>query len=414
MAEDPRGPVPEADPDQAWQDALAAGLVGRSKVPLNCELRPPMLGGEVTPVGRFFRRNHFPLPALDPASWRLAVGGLVGEQLSLDLAELRALPAVSVTVTLECAGNGRTGFSPAVPGESWELGAVSTACWTGARLADVLDRARIRPGAREVVFRGADGGPLPEVPGPVRFERSLPLADALRSGALLAYEMNGAPLPVAHGFPVRLVVPGWYAVAAVKWLTEIEVIDEPFRGFFQDTHYVYEWRRDGRREREPVRVQRVRAMIVAPAAGQRVSGGELAISGVAWSGAARVTHVEVAVDAAGTVATGDSAGDSAGDSTRDCTGDAAAIGAATGTAGTGTAGTGTAGTGTWRPAELAGPVSRFGWQRWQLRVRGVPAGRARVRARAADAAGNNQLATPEWNALGYGGNFVHEVTVTVG
>jgi DMSO/TMAO reductase YedYZ molybdopterin-dependent catalytic subunit len=373
MAEDPRGPVPEADPDQSWQEALAAGLVGRSKVPLNCELTPSMLDGEVTPESRFFRRNHFPMPVLDPACWRLAVGGLVREPLSLDLAELRELPADSATVTLECAGNGRTGFSPPVPGESWDLGAVSTACWTGARLADVLDRARIRPGAREIVFRGADGGPLPEVPGPVRFERSLPVADALRSGALLAYEMNGRPLPVAHGFPVRLVVPGWYAVAAVKWLTEIEVVDKPFRGFFQDTHYVYEWRRDGRAEREPVRVQRVRAMIVAPAAGEQLPRDELEISGVAWSGAARITHVEVAID-----------------------------------------GTGTADTGTWRPAELVGPASRFGWQRWRLRVRGVPAGPARVRARAADAAGNNQLARPEWNALGYGGNFVHEVTVTVG
>lgn len=201
------------------------------------------------------------------------------------------------------------------------------------------------------------------------------MPDALRSGALLAYEMNGRPLPVAHGFPVRLVVPGWYAVAAVKWLTEIEVVDEPFRGFFQDSHYVYEFRREGRPEREPVRVQRVRAMIVAPAAGEQVPGGELAISGVAWSGAAHVTHVEVAVDGAGT---------------------------------------GTAGTSTWQPAELVGPASRFGWQRWQLRVRGIPAGTACVRARAADAAGNNQLAKPEWNALGYGGNFVHEVTVTVG
>jgi DMSO/TMAO reductase YedYZ molybdopterin-dependent catalytic subunit len=403
MPEDRRGTVPEADPDQLWQEALAAGLIGRSKDPLNCELTPPMLGGDVTPERRFFRRNHFPMPVLDPASWRLAVGGLVREPLSLHLSELRELPAESVTVTLECAGNGRTGFSPPVPGERWDLGAVSTACWTGARLSDVLDRAGIRPGAREVVFRGADGGPLPEVPGPVRFERSLPVRAAVRSGALLAYAMNGRPLPVAHGFPVRLVVPGWYAVAAVKWLTEIEVVGEPFLGFFQDSHYVYEWSRDGRAEREPVRVQRVRAMIVAPASGEQVPGDELAITGVAWSGAAHITHVEVAVDAAGTPGTGTPGPGTAGPGT-----------ASTGTASTGTASTGTASTGTWRPAELVGPASRFGWQRWQLRVRGVPAGTARVRARAADAAGNNQLAEPEWNALGYGGNFVHEVTVTVG
>jgi DMSO/TMAO reductase YedYZ molybdopterin-dependent catalytic subunit len=391
MAEDRRGPVPEADPDQLWQDALAAGLVGRSKVPLNCELTPPMMGGEVTPEKRFFRRNHFAMPVLDSSCWRLEVHGLVREPLSVNLEALRMLPAESVTVTLECAGNGRTRFSPPVPGEAWGLGAVSTACWTGARLADVLDRAGILPGAREVVFRGADGGPLPEVPGPVRFERSLPVGDALRSGALLSYAMNDKPLPVAHGFPVRLIVPGWYAVAAVKWLTEIQVTDEPFLGFFQDTHYVYEWQRDGQAEREPVRLQRARAMIVTPADGDEVSGRELTVTGVAWSGAAHVTHVEVAVDGAD---------------------DPSGAKGATGGGDT-TSGADTGRGGEWRPAELVGPVSRFGWQQWRQRVRGVPAGTARVRARAADAAGNNQLAAPEWNALGYGGNFVHEVTVAV-
>ena len=214
-------------------------------------------------------------------------------------------------------------------------------------------------------------GHCPRCP-PVRFERSLPVHDALRSGALLAYAMNGNPLPVAHGFPVRLIVPGWYAVAAVKWLTEIEVVDDPFLGYFQDTHYVYEWHRDGRTEREPVRRQRTRAMIVTPADGERVQGSELTVTGVAWSGEAHITHVEVAVDTAG--------------------GGGAPV---------------------WRPAELVGPASRFGWQHWRLRAEGVPPGTVRVRARAADTAGNNQLAEPEWNERGYGGNFVHEVTVAV-
>jgi DMSO/TMAO reductase YedYZ molybdopterin-dependent catalytic subunit len=248
------------------------------------------------------------------------------------------------------------------------MGAVSTAVWTGARLRDVLDQARILPAAREVIFRGADGGPLPEVPEaaePIRFERSLPVPDALTSGALLAYEMNGEPLPVRHGFPVRLIVPGWYAVAAVKWLTEIEVTAEPFRGFFQDTHYVYEWRRDGRAEREPVRQQRVRAMIVSPAAGQRIPPGDLLVRGVAWSGAAPVTRVEISI-----------------------------------------------GPGGWQPARVAGPPARYGWQQWELRVDGIEPGPVTVRARAIDAAGNDQRAVPEWNVLGYGGNFVHEVTVT--
>jgi DMSO/TMAO reductase YedYZ molybdopterin-dependent catalytic subunit len=362
-----------ADAERSWREALAAGLVGRSKDPLNCEVEPEMLGGETAADGQFFRRNHFPMPVLDPASWRLHVSGLVRRPLALSLGELRSLPPVSVTVTLECAGNGRTSFSPAVPGERWDLGAVSTATWTGPRLADVLDRAKIRPGAREVIFRGADGGPLPELPGPVQFERSLPVPDAAHPDALLAYEMNGEPLPVAHGFPVRLVVPGWYAVASVKWLTDIVVTDEPFDGFFQDTHYVYEWRRHGRREREPVRWQRVRAMITSPAAGQRVPGPDFTVRGVAWSGMAPVSLAEVRADAAG----------------------APALAA-------------------WQPARLTGRPSRYGARRWQLRLRGVPAGPVRLQARAADTAGNDQREAPEWNALGYGGNFVHEVQIEAG
>jgi DMSO/TMAO reductase YedYZ molybdopterin-dependent catalytic subunit len=362
-----------ADAKHSWREAIAAGLVGRSKDPLNCEVEPSMLDGETAADGQFFRRNHFPMPVLDPASWRLNVSGLIRRPLALSLAELRGLPAESVTVTLECAGNGRTSFRPAVAGERWDLGAVSTATWTGARLATVLDRAGIRPHAREVVFRGADGGPLPALPGPIQFERSLPVREAAHSDALLAYEMNGEPLPVAHGFPVRLVVPGWYAVASVKWLTDIVVTDEPFDGYFQDTHYVYEWQRDGRREREPVRLQRVRAMITSPAAGQRVPCEDLLVSGVAWSGMAPVTLVEVRVQA-----------------------------------------TGGGGPEGWQPARLTGRAGRYGGQHWQLRLRGLPAGPAVVQARAADAAGNDQRATPEWNALGYGGNFVHEVRVELG
>jgi DMSO/TMAO reductase YedYZ molybdopterin-dependent catalytic subunit len=362
--------IPVADAEHEWREATGAGLVGRSKNPLNCEVEPPMLGGQTAANGQFFRRNHFPLPLLDPARWQLHVSGLVRRPLHLSLAELRRLPAESMTVTLECAGNGRTGFSPAVPGERWELGAVSTATWTGARLADVLVRAGIRPEACELVFRGADGGPLPDLPGPIRFERSLPAREVAHLNALLAYEMNGEPLPVSHGFPVRLVVPGWYAVASVKWLTDIIATGQPFGGYFQDTHYVYEWRQAGGPEREPVRQQRVRAMITSPAAGQRLPGDDLIVSGVAWSGLAPVTRVEVCFETDGRPEYG-----------------------------------------RWRPAQLTERAGRYGGQHWQLRLRGIPAGPGRVLARATDAAGNDQRARPEWNALGYGGNFVHEVRV---
>ncbi len=264
----------------------ASSAAASSRSTASC--RRPCSAARSPPTHRFFRRNHFPIPELDPEAWRLSVAGLVRETLSVSLRDLREMPAQSITATLECAGNGRALFSPAPGGERWELGAVSTAHWTGARLRDVLDRAGVLPSARELIFRGADGGPLADLPEPIRFERSLGVEDAMRSGALLAYEMNGDPLPVRHGFPVRLVVPGWYAVASVKWLTEVEATDRPFRGFFQDSHYVYEWQRDGQTEREPVRRQRVRAMIVEPPDGSRIPSGDVTVSGVAWSGEAPV------------------------------------------------------------------------------------------------------------------------------
>src|SRR5207244_12513639 len=155
----------------------------------------------------------------------------------------------------------------------------------------VLDRAGVQSAAREVVFRGADHGTLPGESETISFERSLTLDEARSSEALLAYAMNGEPLPIQHGYPLRLIVPGWYAVTSVKWLSDIEVVDEPFEGFFQTEKYVYEWERDGAIVREPVRLQQVRSIITEPAAGQDVAVGDLVVRGVAWSGAAPTAGV---------------------------------------------------------------------------------------------------------------------------
>ncbi|MGO8982025.1 MAG: sulfite oxidase [Streptosporangiaceae bacterium] len=383
--------VSVADPEHAWQQALQAGLVGRKRLPLNCELPPPLLTGPVTANERFFRRNHFPIPDLDAGRWRLDVGGLVRTPLSLGLEDLRRLGSESVVATLECAGNGRTLFSAPVEGETWGLGAVSSARWTGVPLTAVLDRAGIASGAREVIFRGADGGQMEGVEEPIRYERSLSVADARQSGALLVFAMNGEPLPARHGFPVRLVVPGWYAMASVKWLTEVELTDQPFTGFFQDTHYVYEWQRRGAWVREPVRLQRIRALVAEPADGQVAEAGDLVVRGVAWSGAAPISRVEVSIAAA---ADGETSGGETGG----------------GRAGADAAGAAEAG---WQQAHLVGRAEGHGWQRWELTARDVPPGAATIRARAYDQAGNGQLSEPEWNNLGYGGNFVHELTVTL-
>ena len=257
-----------ADLERERLAADQAGLVVHQAEALNCETPPGDLGEDLTPTVRFYRRSHFPIPVLDPAAWRLGVGGMVHRPLSLSLPELIRLPAETLAVTLECAGNGRALQRPPAPGVQWGPGAVGTAEWTGPRLADVLARAGIRPGACEVIFGGADQGQAADgSPRSIRFERSLPVRDALESGALLAYAMNGQPLPVRHGYPLRLVVPGWYAVASVKWLTDIRVVAEPFDGFFQAVHYVYDWDRGGHGTPEPVREMQVRALITRPCAG---------------------------------------------------------------------------------------------------------------------------------------------------
>jgi DMSO/TMAO reductase YedYZ molybdopterin-dependent catalytic subunit len=192
--------VPAVDPEEASQHAIDAGLVVHRAHPLNCETSiPALIGGVVMPNAHFYVRNHFHIPDIDQSSWRLHIGGLVERPLSLSTRELHNMPSRTVVVTLECAGNGRAGLDPPVGGEQWRLGAVSTAEWTGVPLVEVLDRAGVKADARELVLRGADG-----------YERSLGLPDARDSEPLLAYAMNGEPLPIQHGRPVRVVVPRWY------------------------------------------------------------------------------------------------------------------------------------------------------------------------------------------------------------
>jgi len=348
-------------------EAIDAGLVVHKVDPLNAEVAIESLTGDaIVPSARFYVRSNFPVPTLDPDSWRLEVKGLVDRPLVLRLADLQAMPSRTAVVTLECAGNGRALLIPPTPGEQWGLGAVSTAEWTGVPLVEVLQRAGVRPSAIEVLFRGADCGAAPGHASAVRFERSLSLAAAHEPEVLLAYAMNGGPLPVLHGFPLRLVVPHWYAVASVKWLVEIQLVDEPFAGHFQAERYVYEWERDGALVREPVTLQQVRALITEPRAGQAVDGGDLVVRGIAWSGASPIERVDVSLDG-----------------------------------------------GAWKEARLLGEASDAGWQWWELETSVEGGGTVTVRARATDRTGRTQPDRAEWNRLGYGNNSVQSVNVTI-
>ncbi|HKA04165.1 MAG TPA: molybdopterin-dependent oxidoreductase, partial [Acidimicrobiales bacterium] len=354
----------------AWQGGgfpITRSLLVHRIEPLNCETSiAALIGGVVMPAARFYVRNHFTTPALDPATWRLEVGGLVEHPMRIGLRDLRSMPSQTLTATLECAGNGRSQFEPAIPGEAWQLGAVSTAEWTGVPLVEVLDRATPRREAVEVLARGADAGTIEGRDHLVRFERSLALDAARQPEVLLAYAMNGEPLPREHGQPARLIVPGRYAVASVKWLTEITLTDSPFTGYFQSDRYVYEWEREGRIECEPVGRQHVRALIAEPASESALRRGNVMVRGVAWSGAGPIATVEVSV-----------------------------------------------GDGPWQPARMVGEHRPHTWQWWELAVPLDRPGPTSVRARATDVAGRTQPERAEWNRLGYGNNSIQTVRFTL-
>src|SRR6266516_599582 len=215
-------------------ETLHDGRIVRGEDPLNLEMPFSSLDQFITPTEAFYVRTHFPIPKIDKRDWRLRVEGNVEKPFELGYEDLLRMQSRTIAVTLECAGNNRNFLEPKVKGVQWGLGAVGTAEWTGVPLSILLDRAGVKPEAVEVILEGADGGELedPKSPaGELKFARSIPLTKA-RNDVLLAYKMNGNDLPPQHGFPVRAIVPGWYAMASIKWLQRIIVTDRPFNGYY--------------------------------------------------------------------------------------------------------------------------------------------------------------------------------------
>ena len=329
-------------------------LVVLSKEPFNAETKLAERRGFITPAGEHYVRSHFTFP---DAPSRIDIAGTGG----VALADVRALPARTLAVTLECAGNGRSLLAPKVPGEQWALGAVGTARWTGALLRDVLARAGARPGGREVVFTGADSGVPKDIGTRIFYERSLPVDVALADDVIVAYAMNGAPIPPEHGGPLRLVVPGWYGMASVKWLSRVHFSETRLVAFYQTERYVI----DG----QPLQQIEPRAIITAPSDGAEVAA-SLELRGYAWSGRAAVADVEISVDErrVASLRTGDGAWVSGGD--------------------------------------------RFAWREFAFTLT-LASGEHAIAAQAHDAAGNTQPLEPRWNALGYANNAVRPVRVRV-
>jgi DMSO/TMAO reductase YedYZ molybdopterin-dependent catalytic subunit len=333
--------------------------------PFNAETPLRILGEVLTPTEAFYVRSNFDVPALDSSTWRLQVSGCVGGERSWSIEDLRSEPAIQTAVTVECAGNGRMFMRPLPPGTPWNLGAVGTAVFKGVPLRMLLERSGVDASAVEVVFGGADGGEISEG-RTIRFERSLPISEAIRDDVLVAYEMNGEPLSAAHGFPARLVVPGYYGVAWVKWLTEIRVVKTKFDGHFQVERYIY--RNDDTLPPEhPVTRMRVRALIISPAADTVVQTGVLTVYGTAWSGSGEITSVAVSAD----------------------------------------------GGVSWLPATLETAPVLFRATPWSASVPVVETGRLDLMCRATDSTGATQPLQAVYNDLGYGNNVVHCITLTV-
>lgn len=259
------------------------GLTARSLVSAS-QTRRPASDALATPNADFFVRNHFAAPKISDETWTLDVAGLVSKPVKLSYPDLLLMPSTRQAVTLECAGN--------PPGGTL----VGTSVWSGVPLAALLKQVNVREGAGTVVLHGADSGDGEGMPPGTRFARAIPIEKAMEPSTLLAYEMNGDPLPAAHGFPVRALVSGWYGMDSVKWLTRIEVLDQPFAGYFQQERYVSV---RGNGERQPITRMLVSSKMVRPSDGEEIRSDAYRVEGIAWAGERKVANVQVRVNGSG-------------------------------------------------------------------------------------------------------------------
>jgi sulfite dehydrogenase (cytochrome) subunit A len=328
---------------------------------------------DLTPNEAFYVRWHLEaIPTrVDLRAWRLRVGGHVESPLELSMEDLRSMEAVSLVAVNQCSGNSRSLFEPRVPGGQWVNGAMGNARWTGVRLRDLLRRAGLRAGAVQVSFQGLDEAPLPSVPD---FVKALDVDHAREPEILVAYEMNGAPLPMVNGFPVRLIVPGWYATYWVKCLTHVTVLDSPFKGFWMDSAYhipatpgANESPEAPAQKTVPINRLNVRSFFVRPDPGARAPVGQAcALEGIAFDGGDGIRQVEVSAD----------------------------------------------GGGSWSAARLGEDLGPYSFRRWRAEWTPSARGEHRLQVRAVNNAGEGQPTQPNWNRGGFMRNVIEEIRVT--
>ena len=339
-----------------------------SEDPLCAAVYLPNLNVPISPNEGHFIRSHFPAPQINISDWSLTVDGDVDSPLNLSYDDLIKMPSHEVVNLMECAGNSRSTMQPPAEGVQWDNGAVSVSCWKGVSLKTVLEQASHKSSATDVLFIGVDSGNVPAAGTSMAYEMSVPMAKLLDQDTLLAYEMNGKPLPKDHGFPIRLLIPGWYGMASVKWLSKITVMDHP-NGGFHELDYRFYPATDGKSDAKIERVSslKVKSLISTPSKGNILEPGRHTIKGVAWSGDGRITKVEVSTDDDRS----------------------------------------------WREAKLEEPSGAYSWQHWEIDWDASNLGHSLLRSRATDSAGNVQPMLATWNYRGYQVNSIHSVPITV-
>ena len=363
------------NPGTAFTQELIKGkekLIIRSLRPEDLETPVGLLNSWITPKDLFYVRTHTYVPSIDERAgkeWKLKIDGEVERPIELTLDELKKMPRATVTVTLECAGNGRSFFDPPVAGIQWEKGAVGTARWTGVRMSDILKKAGVKSTGKYIALDGADK-PLGKMPD---FIRNVPMEKAMHPDTIIAYEMNGEPIPMLHGFPLRSVVPGWEGAYAVKWLNHMQVIDKEHEGFFVKTAYRYPNRRVAPgsavdpKDMVPLTGLVVKSFINSPLEGTKTKPGKVRLSGFAWAGESNIARVDVSMDNGST----------------------------------------------WLPAKLGKERERYAWQSFEYEFNIASRGSYVLMARATDDKGRMQPVVPQWNPSGYLWNVIDKVRINV-
>lgn len=344
-----------------------------SEEPLNGEFPPHLLDASVTPTGRHFVRNNGLMPERarrsDAQGWTLTIDGEVRKALRLSLSDLEQFPSRSLKVVLECAGNGRAHFVPKVSGTPWDRGAVACSEWTGVRLRDVLKAAGLKPGANYLANYGED----PPHGAEPQFSRGIPLEKALDEHTLIAFKLNGRPLPPVHGFPARLIVPGWIGSSMQKWLNRIGVRDRVHDSEFMSgysyrvpAHSIAPGSKPSENEMVVATSTLVKSLITSPKAETTFKAGEgWTARGHAWAGERKISKVMVSLD----------------------------YGIH------------------WTKARLTEPANKYAWYDWEVKLQLPRKGYYEIWARAFDNEGSAQPFVQPWNPKGYLGNVIHRVPI---